>query len=60
MITVVQGVIHTPNYPESYDMADCIWTIRSDYNHVVELDILDFELEDHPNCTYDYLRVSLF
>ena len=35
----------------------CVWTIQAPADKVIEL-IVDFvEMEHHPNCSFDYLRV---
>ncbi|XP_045623432.1 cubilin [Procambarus clarkii] len=58
LFTAVQGSIHSPKYPELYDVhSDCEWTIRVDPLHVVELNFTDFDIEPSANCTFDYLTV---
>lgn len=56
--TAREGTIHSPNYPDRYDVhADCIYTIQVDRQHVVELNFTDFDVEPSQNCTYDFLAV---
>jgi hypothetical protein len=55
---VENGFIMSPNYPGNYDHnEDCGWVISTDYNHVVELNFMDFQVERHVNCSYDYVTV---
>ena len=53
------GVLNSPNYPNKYDdHSDCTWLIQVPVNHLVELNWLDFDVEQYINCTYDYVAVS--
>ncbi|KAK7065275.1 hypothetical protein SK128_012047 [Halocaridina rubra] len=56
--TAPSGSIHSPNYPQLYDVhSDCVWVISVDKQHVVELNFTDFDVEPHTNCSYDYVSV---
>jgi len=58
-MTAPNGYIYSPNYPNNYNHSeDCQWLISVDRNHVVDLQFLDFNVERHINCSYDYLAVS--
>ncbi|CAG0904641.1 unnamed protein product, partial [Darwinula stevensoni] len=59
LFTTPTGNILSPNYPQNYDHSDdCGYLIRVDANHAVELQFVDFDVEPHNNCSYDY--VALF
>ncbi|XP_063226608.1 cubilin [Bacillus rossius redtenbacheri] len=52
------GQIHSKNYPNNYDnIDDCEWYIEIDKNHVIMLTFIDFSMETHMNCSYDYVKV---
>lgn len=52
------GVIRSPNYPESYpNHKDCVWIIQAQNRHRITLTINHFELEKHINCAFDYLEI---
>ncbi|XP_042234787.1 cubilin-like [Homarus americanus] len=58
LFTTPSGTIHSPNYPQHYDVhSDCVWTIRVNRLHVVELNFTNFDVEPSTNCTYDYVSV---
>ena len=57
-ITAPSGSIHSPNYPNSYNANDdCEWLIEVDRNHVVQFTFVDFDVEPHQNCSYDYVAL---
>ncbi|XP_013788246.1 cubilin-like [Limulus polyphemus] len=50
----------SPNYPENYgNTLDCSYTINRFSNNIcfLELQFLDFSLQDEVNCQYDYLQI---
>eukprot|EP00094_Tigriopus_californicus_P007480 TCALIF_07202-PA protein Name:"Similar to CUBN Cubilin (Canis familiaris)" AED:0.20 eAED:0.21 QI:0/0.76/0.57/0.97/0.85/0.88/35/0/3998 len=58
LITVNEGVITSPNYPDMYDNHDdCLWLIQVDPLHRLELEFTDFDVEPHSNCSYDYVAI---
>jgi hypothetical protein len=57
-MTAPSGSIHSPNYPNAYDANDdCGWLIEVDANHVVQFTFVDFDVEPHQNCTFDYVAL---
>jgi len=57
-MTAPSGSIHSPNYPNSYNANDdCEWLIEVDRNHVVQFTFVDFDVEPHQNCSYDYVAL---
>ena len=57
-MTAPSGSIHSPNYPNSYNANDdCKWLIEVDRNHVVQFTFVDFDVEPHQNCSYDYVAL---
>lgn len=57
-MNAVTGAIMSPNYPEPYQVnADCYWKIAVAAGSFVQLEIVDFDLEDHSKCRYDFLEV---
>ncbi|XP_043273312.1 cubilin-like [Venturia canescens] len=52
------GVISSPNYPEPYPAnRECVWVITAPNKHQINLEAVEFELEESSRCTYDYLEV---
>lgn len=57
-MTAPSGSIHSPNYPNAYDSNDdCSWIIQVDPNHRVQFNFIDFDVEPHSNCSYDYVAL---
>ena len=53
------GTFSSPNYPNGYDHArTCEWLITVQTGYSVSLSILDFDMENSRNCTYDSLQAS--
>ena len=38
---------------------DCIWTIYADYGKRITFHFATVNIEHHPNCSYDFLKVSM-
>ena len=58
-MTGVSGELISPGYPHSYHhRADCYWNIRVSEGSKVVFHITDIEMEQAPNCVYDYVEVS--
>ena len=48
----------SPSYPSKYpDNVDCEWTIKFPKGEKIVLNFMEFNLESHANCTYDWLEV---
>lgn len=57
-MTGVTGDIMSPNYPEPYHInADCYWKIAVAAGSLVQLEIMDFDLEEHSSCRYDFIEI---
>ncbi|XP_054878715.1 cubilin isoform X1 [Poeciliopsis prolifica] len=57
-VTAPSGEIHSPLYPASYpNNVDCSWTIRVDTSHRVLLNFTDLDIENHSNCSFDYVTI---
>nr|P42674.1 RecName: Full=Blastula protease 10; Flags: Precursor [Paracentrotus lividus]CAA39673.1 blastula protease-10 [Paracentrotus lividus] len=55
-----QGRVATPNYPNNYDNdLECVYVIEVEIGRRVELDFIDFVLEDETNCRWDSLSINL-
>ncbi|KAJ7345758.1 hypothetical protein JRQ81_001708 [Phrynocephalus forsythii] len=51
-------VFKTPGYPNEYeDDQICYWHIRVKYGQRIQIDFLDFDLEDDMACMADYLEI---
>ena len=58
VISAPSGSIHSPNYPNPYDSNDdCAWILEVDPNHRIEFTFIDFDVEPHSNCSYDYVAL---
>ena len=58
IISAPSGSIHSPNYPNPYDSNDdCAWILEVDPNHRIEFTFIDFDVEPHSNCSYDYVAL---
>ncbi|XP_033111894.1 A disintegrin and metalloproteinase with thrombospondin motifs 18-like [Anneissia japonica] len=55
-----KGSISSPNYPDhNYDNNDnCKVVIDANDNDNIEVTFEEFELEEAPNCIYDYLKIT--
>ena len=54
----ISGSIHSPNYPNPYDSNDdCSWSLEVDPNHRIQFSFVDFDVEPHSNCSYDYVAL---
>ena len=52
------GIIQSPGYPVLYDNnLLCQYVIRQPAGSNMTILFEHFELEDEPNCSYDYLKV---
>ena len=52
------GKLESPNYPGNYPPnKECTWQIEVPLGFQVALKFQSFEIEDHINCTYDYIEI---
>lgn len=55
------GSFHSPGYPNRYPSnRECIWYIHTAPGSSIQLTIQEFDIEYHPNCSYDVLEVRAF
>uniref|UniRef100_A0A8C5PBH1 Cubilin n=1 Tax=Leptobrachium leishanense TaxID=445787 RepID=A0A8C5PBH1_9ANUR len=53
-----QGQIASPLWPRNYPHhSNYIWTINVESFQIIEARILEMDIEDHPSCSYDRLRI---
>ena len=58
-MTTPTGSFTSPNYPSPYSHnSECFWTITVSAGSSIQLSFLDFDVEAHSACRYDYLEVS--
>ncbi|KAL3836256.1 hypothetical protein ACJMK2_021695 [Sinanodonta woodiana] len=56
--TAPYGIIKTPTHPVNYhNEANCTWLLTVQPNRVVDLKFLEFDLETHSTCNYDYVDI---
>ncbi|KAG2458577.1 CUBN protein, partial [Polypterus senegalus] len=57
-LTGPQGSFNSPGFPNKYpDNRECIWHIETAAQSSVQLTIHEFDIEPHPDCSYDVLEV---
>ncbi|XP_071156308.1 cubilin-like isoform X2 [Mytilus edulis] len=57
-LTTPTGSFVSPNYPAPYSHnAECFWTVTVSRGSTITLVFVDFDLENHHRCTYDYVKV---
>jgi hypothetical protein len=53
------GAVISPNYPQNYyHQAICTWNIRVSAGSVIRIAFIDFDIEDHTKCSFDYIEIS--
>ncbi|XP_023314262.1 cubilin homolog isoform X1 [Trichogramma pretiosum] len=58
-LTTSSGAVMSPNYPQNYyHQTTCTWTIRVAAGSVIQIVFIDFDLEDHVSCIFDYLELA--
>lgn len=58
VLTTPSGSLTSPNYPYAYGHnAFCVWTITVARGTQIILTFADFDIEDHSQCAYDYVKV---
>ncbi|XP_067930809.1 cubilin-like [Watersipora subatra] len=57
-LTGPSGTFLSPNYPTTYNRnAECYWTITVSQGSSIILFMVDFDIENHNTCQYDYVEV---
>ena len=57
-VSGVNGLISSPNYPNSYGlMKDFYWTISVPVGKVIEITFEDLDIDGGDNCLKDYLKL---
>ncbi|XP_048238874.1 cubilin-like [Haliotis rufescens] len=52
------GVIMSKNYPQTYPHnTECRWLIKVESGQRITLTFVDFDVEDHASCSYDYVAL---
>lgn len=58
ILTSHRGSLSSPNYPEAYgENAQCAWRITSNQGSTIQIVMADLDMENHPECNYDYLEI---
>ncbi|XP_076174105.1 cubilin isoform X2 [Ptiloglossa arizonensis] len=56
--TSYQGIIASPNYPNTYPLnSECIWILNNSPGNKLTLSFNEFELQKSDNCDLDYLEI---
>lgn len=61
LLTAKSGILTTPNFGDNKKYPaklKCIWVIKTDSEHVLNLEFMNFDLEPHSECRYDYITVD--
>ncbi|XP_052232745.1 multiple epidermal growth factor-like domains protein 10 isoform X3 [Dreissena polymorpha] len=52
------GVITSPNFPSNYNSkVHCTWVINAPEGYWINVKFIEFALQSHSNCDYDYLEL---
>nr|XP_056708736.1 adhesion G-protein coupled receptor G6 [Euleptes europaea] len=58
-LTHPTGFFSSPCFPSDYPNSQtCKWTIRAPSGFIIQITFVDFEIEEAPNCIYDYLTLD--
>lgn len=58
IFTDSKHIFKTPGYPKEYENDQtCYWHIRVKYGQRIQIQFLDFDLEDDTACMADYLEI---
>lgn len=53
------GIFTSPCFPLEYPGSQsCKWTIRAPSGFIIQITFIDFEIEEAPNCMYDFVRLE--
>lgn len=56
--TTKNGTITSPNYPSNYPSSQtCVWLVDLGPGYDVRVTFHKFWLEEHPDCSYDYVLI---
>ncbi|KAL0967443.1 hypothetical protein UPYG_G00252310 [Umbra pygmaea] len=59
VLTDPQGALTSPCFPQEYPNGQtCKWTLLAPTGFIVQINFLDFELEEAPKCSYDRVVVN--
>lgn len=59
-LTEEYGSISSPGFPGKYPPdRDCYWNINVPPGKRIVLHFISLSIEKHPNCSFDYLEVTL-
>lgn len=61
MVSDLEFEIKSPYYPSSYsENVECVFTIRKNHHAIcnIELRFIEFDVEESPHCTKDYLLMD--
>lgn len=61
MVSDIEFEIKSPYYPSSYsENVECVFTIRKNHHSIcnIELRFIEFDVEESPHCTKDYLLMD--
>lgn len=59
VLTNPTGFFSSPCFPSDYPNSQaCKWTIRAPSGYIIQITFVDFEIEEAPNCIYDYLALD--
>ncbi len=54
------GTVRSPGYPGDYPHnRDCTWTVYAEWGKRIQFHFASMRLERHPNCSFDYVEVSV-
>lgn len=56
-LTMHEGDITSPGFPDVYEQKSCEWIIKAEQNKLIHLKVLKFVLEDSQNCIHDFLEI---
>lgn len=58
IFTAESGTISSPNYPNNYEGdRSCEYDIIAPQGKIIILNVLDFDIEQHSSCEFDYLQI---
>ncbi len=54
----VVGNLSSPNYPANYPVnVECVWTLNVPTGDTIEFVFVDFDIEAHSSCNWDYVEL---
>ncbi|XP_071074792.1 adhesion G-protein coupled receptor G6 isoform X1 [Dasypus novemcinctus] len=59
VLSSASGTFTSPCYPNNYPNSQaCLWTLRAPAGYVIQITFTDFDIEEAPNCIYDYVTLD--